>query len=61
MAAKQMALAESLSLGLNSKCENGEVQIKKHARWYIYGTHVVSKLTFTDEYGVLSRHDACAK
>jgi hypothetical protein len=56
-----MALAESLSLGLNSKCENGEVQIKKHARWYIYGTHVVSKLTFTDEYGVLSRHDACAK
>jgi hypothetical protein len=45
-----MTLAESLSLGSNSKCESEEVQLKKQALWYIYGTHVVSKLTFTDEY-----------
>jgi hypothetical protein len=38
-----MTPAESLSFGSNSKFESGEVQIKRHALWYIYGTRAVAK------------------
>ena len=50
MATKQMTTGESMSTGNNSQCEIEEFQLKKQALWYIYGTHVVSKATFTDEY-----------
>ena len=50
MATKQMTTGESMSTGKNSQCESEEFQLKKQALWYIYGTHVVSKATSTDEY-----------